>query len=110
VGIQADYCRKFLRILFWDMTPCHLIIEMSRNKAPALLQKVTNQLHSNASHPRKNGSLCSSAVKTSRLNISVQCNIKFGWFIMGLIFEKNQSCHFCRWLKMVIFFVAQNQM
>jgi hypothetical protein len=55
---------------------------MSKDKAPALLQKVTNQLHSNASHPRKNRILCSSAVKTSRFNITVQYNIKVGCFIM----------------------------
>jgi len=63
---------------------------MSKDKAPTLLEKVTNQLHSNASHPIKNGILCSSAVKTSRLNISVQYNIKVGWFIMGLIFEETR--------------------
>jgi hypothetical protein len=40
------------------MTPYHWIIEMSKglnleDKAPTLLQKVTNQLHTDASHPSK---------------------------------------------------------
>jgi hypothetical protein len=46
-----------LRIMFWDMTPCHWIIEVSvltlKLEVPALLQKVRNQLHCDASHSRK---------------------------------------------------------